>query len=153
MPKINPYRCPQTVSQQTGLAADVRDWRHAIGPLLGMAAVSGAARQYLLEAISFAGLLAGGLLAVVGTAVGRVIALEAGARALTLITAGIFTTAVAMGWIRDAGSERTLWAFACMCAGLLAGAAHPARKESPDVPVQLVEPGAALVEDESDLRS
>jgi hypothetical protein len=123
MQNSNPYECPRTAC---AAVADQSVYpRQALALVLGMVAVGLAARQYPEAALSLPGIMAGGLVGVVSASVGRVLATEKVPRTLTLIAAGLFVLALSLGWIQHVGGERTLWAFACMCGGLLAGSTWP----------------------------
>lgn len=119
MPAVNPYEAPRDAE----LHVDTRSWgpRETGATLVGAAVVVAAARGNLSVASSLAGIVSGALLLVVGTTVGRIMTVTPRTRWCTLFMAGGFALALTSGWIQHGGGERTLWAFACMCAGLLAG--------------------------------
>jgi hypothetical protein len=129
MLETNPYACPRATSRRR---RSRRPWNTALAASLGLFVMATAARHYMTAATSLPGIVAGSLLVVVAVVVGRIIAAVPGARLVLLLLSGAFATALSGGWIDHAGGELTMWAFSCMCAGLLAGAASPVPRVAQD---------------------
>jgi hypothetical protein len=126
---FNPYACPEQ---------HLRDekWRIPWTSLgMSVAAVSlivAAGSRFLAVALDTHGLLGGVLLAGIGAVVGRVIGTQPRARGMTMLAAGLMFLGLVNGWVDHEGEEPILWAFACMCGGLLFGTAYPHSSDEVD---------------------
>lgn len=124
--QFNPYACPEQPHR-------LERFRIAWVPLAMAAGASvliiTAGRRFLAVALDSRGLLAGVLLILIGSVVGRIIGTQPRARGMTMLASGIMFLGLVSGLVDHEGEERILWAFACMCGGLLFGTAYP---RSPD---------------------
>ena len=125
--QFNPYACPEQHHR-------LERFRIAWIPLAMTAGATvlivTAGRRFLAVALDSRGLLAGVLLVLIGGVVGRIIGTQPRARGMTIIASGMMFLGLVSGLVDHEGEERILWAFACMCGGLLFGTAYP---RSPDV--------------------
>ncbi len=126
MSSQNPYACPSDVRTGSPRNTPFIGWFYTLGALwlLGIAA-----RQFLSAVLDPIGLLAGLLLALIATVVGRMVGTQRGAQVLTITASTLLFVALVRGWLNHPGEERSMWGFACMCSGLLLGAAYPFRME------------------------
>jgi hypothetical protein len=97
--------------------------------LAACALIFAAGRRFVAVALDSRGLLAGVLLILIGGVVGRIIGTQPRARGMTMIASGVMFLGLVNGWVDHEGEERILWAFACMCGGLLLGTAYPQSPE------------------------
>ncbi len=119
---VNPYRGPRV----NGTSSPPLPWQWLVPLGLAVAGVSYAAHRHASVALTMLGVLVAILLLVVGWAVGRVISGQGASRLLAIVATGSLTAAIGQGWIDHAGSPMTLWAFACLGAGVFSGACSPA---------------------------
>jgi hypothetical protein len=122
---INPYKPPSRPVIET--PRELGQW--AVPTILALVAVGLSAWRHPSAAFSLPGLLVASLLLVVSWAVGRVVSGQGAARLLAIAATGSLSAAISQGWVEHAGSPMTLWAFACIAAGIFAGACSPADKE------------------------
>jgi len=101
--------------------------RHVAATLPGLVVVVSAAARFSDAARSADGAAAGSILLVVGCVVGKLLADQRG-RPLTILISTSFAVAICSGWVDHERGELTLWAFACICAGILWGACTPFRE-------------------------
>lgn len=81
-----------------------------------------ASRRFLLTALTLEGVIAGGLLLLLGTAVGDVIATQPKPRLIVIIMSSLFLILLTNGMISHFGDDMLTWGFLCMNLGLLTGA-------------------------------
>ncbi|GIW93442.1 MAG: hypothetical protein KatS3mg110_1483 [Pirellulaceae bacterium] len=122
---VNPYKSPA----RSVIESPWQLWHWAVPTSLAMVAVAFSAWRHPSAAFSLPGVLVASLLLVVSWAVGRVVSGQGATRLLAIAATGSLSAAISQGWIEHAGSPMTLWAFACIGAGVFAGACSPADQE------------------------
>jgi hypothetical protein len=122
----NPYACP---AEQPPVASLRISWLSLGMALAAFALISMAGSRFLSVALESRGLLAGVLVAGIGAVVGRIIGTQPRARGMTILASSVMFLGLVNGWVDHEGEERILWAFACMCGGLLLGTAYPAEPD------------------------
>lgn len=81
-----------------------------------------ASRRFLLTALKLEGVIAGGLLLLLGTAVGDVIATQRVPRLIVLFMSSLFLVLLTNGLVSRFADDMLAWGFLCMNLGLLTGA-------------------------------
>jgi hypothetical protein len=83
-----------------------------------------AGRRFPDVVVQLHGLVAGGLLLIIGAIVGGICGTQRGTRALVIVVSSLYFVGLANGLIQGPGNSLLNWTYLCACVGLTFGALY-----------------------------